>query len=333
MEIERLSRVAWKRSLILPGWGQYTNGGVWWIKVPVIYGGFVASVLVFDYWQWYYKMFLGELQHQKEHGQGSEGILGINSNWTVQGLVQQKDYGRRNRDLTIVLTLGWYGLNVVEAYVDSILKNRWNVSNDLSMKVSPTFLPNYAYTLRNGRFFCERIGYSRTKADFYPQINSEPIMKIVLLGYGKMGQLIERFAIKRGHEVLLIVEEDNRERISSADLQDADMAIDFSTPDAALANINLCFESRLPLVVGTTGWYDRLDEIKEICNRQEQSLLYGSNFSIGVNVFFHINRLLATALNPYKQYDVQVEEIHHIHKLDAPSGTAITIAEGIVRTD
>lgn len=145
-----------------------------------------------------------------------------------------------------------------------------------------------------------------------------------------MGQLIERFAIKRGHEVLLIVEEDNRERISSADLQDADMAIDFSTPDAALANINLCFESRLPLVVGTTGWYDRLDEIKEICNRQEQSLLYGSNFSIGVNVFFHINRLLATALNPYKQYDVQVEEIHHIHKLDAPSGTAITIAEGIV---
>ncbi|MGO1595951.1 MAG: DUF5683 domain-containing protein [Sphingobacterium sp.] len=146
LEIERLSRVAWKRSLILPGWGQYTNGGVWWIKVPVIYGGFVASVLVFDYWQWYYKMFLGELQHREEHGQGSEGILGINSNWTVQGLVQQKDYGRRNRDLTIVLTLGWYGLNVVEAYVDSILKNRWNVSNDLSMKVSPTFLPNYAYT-------------------------------------------------------------------------------------------------------------------------------------------------------------------------------------------
>ena len=155
-------------------------------------------------------------------------------------------------------------------------------------------------------------------------------MKIVLLGYGKMGQLIERFAIKRGHEVLLIVDEDNRENITTADLQDADMAIDFSTPDAALDNINLCFESKLPLVVGTTGWYDRLDEIREICNQQEQALLYGSNFSIGVNVFFHINRLLAKALNPYKQYDVQVEEIHHIHKLDAPSGTAITIAEGIV---
>jgi len=146
LEIERLSRVAWKRSLILPGWGQYTNGGVWWIKVPVIYGGFVASALVFDYWQWYYRMFLDELQYREANGQGSQGVLGLNSNWTVQGLVQQKDYGRRNRDLTIVLTLGWYGLNVVEAYVDSILKNRWNVSDDLSMKVSPTFLPTYAYS-------------------------------------------------------------------------------------------------------------------------------------------------------------------------------------------
>lgn len=155
-------------------------------------------------------------------------------------------------------------------------------------------------------------------------------MKIVLLGYGKMGQLIERFAIKRRHEVLLIVDEDNRDSISAEDLRGADMAIDFSTPDAALDNINLCFEAQLPLVVGTTGWYDKLDEIRAICQRENQSLLYGSNFSIGVNVFFHINRLLATALNPYKQYDVQVEEIHHIHKLDAPSGTAITIAEGIV---
>lgn len=145
LEIERLSRVAWKRSLILPGWGQYTNGGVWWVKVPVIYGGFVASALIFDYWQWYYKLFLGELQWREEHGQGSDGILGMNSNWTVQGLVQQKDYARRNRDLTILVTLGWYGLNVVEAYVDSILKNRWNVSDDLSMKISPTLMPNYAY--------------------------------------------------------------------------------------------------------------------------------------------------------------------------------------------
>lgn len=155
-------------------------------------------------------------------------------------------------------------------------------------------------------------------------------MKIVLLGYGKMGQLIERFAMKRGHEVVLIIDDKNRESITPEDLQGADMAIDFSTPQAALENISLCFQANLPLVVGTTGWYDHLDEIKETCLEADQALLYGSNFSIGVNIFFHINKLLAKATSPYKQYDVQVEEIHHIHKLDAPSGTAITIAEGIL---
>ena len=155
-------------------------------------------------------------------------------------------------------------------------------------------------------------------------------MKIVILGYGKMGQLIEKFALKRGHEIALIVDAHNRESITAEDLADADIAIDFSTPDAALANISLCFEADLPLVVGTTGWYEHLQEVKETCLEANQSLLYGSNFSIGVNIFFHINRLLAKAVSPYQQYDVQVEEIHHIHKLDAPSGTAITIAEGII---
>lgn len=155
-------------------------------------------------------------------------------------------------------------------------------------------------------------------------------MKIVLLGYGKMGQMIEKFAQKRGHEVVLIVDADNRDNITVEDLEDADVAIDFSTPDAALSNISLCFEANLPIVVGTTGWYEHLSEVKETCIEADQTLLYGSNFSIGVNIFFHINRLLAKAIDPYKQYDVQVEEIHHIHKLDAPSGTAITIAEGIL---
>jgi len=155
-------------------------------------------------------------------------------------------------------------------------------------------------------------------------------MKIVLLGYGKMGQLIETFALKRGHEIVLTVDAHNRESITSADLKDADVAIDFSTPDAALSNISLCFEANLPIVVGTTGWYEHLQEVKDVCLEADQALLYGSNFSIGVNLFFHINKLLAKAMDPYKQYDVQVEEIHHIHKLDAPSGTAITIAEGII---
>ncbi|WP_437920197.1 4-hydroxy-tetrahydrodipicolinate reductase [Sphingobacterium sp. LRF_L2] len=155
-------------------------------------------------------------------------------------------------------------------------------------------------------------------------------MKIVLLGYGKMGQLIEQFAVKRGHEIYLIVDKDNRESVGIDDLSGADVAIDFSEPAAAIANISLCFEANLPIVVGTTGWYEHLEEIKSVCLEADQTLLYGSNFSIGVNVFFHINKLLAKAMNPYKQYDVQVEEIHHIHKLDSPSGTAITIAEGIL---
>lgn len=158
-------------------------------------------------------------------------------------------------------------------------------------------------------------------------------MNIVLLGYGKMGQLIEKFALKRGHEVTLIVDENNRESVRPEDLQDADVAIDFSTPNAALSNIALCFEANLPIVVGTTGWYEHLDEVRANCQSNQQSLLYGSNFSIGVNIFFHVNRLLAKAIAPYKQYDVQVEEIHHIHKLDAPSGTAITIAEGIIENN
>lgn len=155
-------------------------------------------------------------------------------------------------------------------------------------------------------------------------------MKIVLLGYGKMGQLIEKFAVKRGHDITLIIDMHNRESITADDLSDADIAIDFSEPASAIRNIHLCFDANLPLVVGTTGWYEQLGEIKSLCLEKEQALLYGSNFSIGVNIFFHINKLLAKAMNPYKQYDVQVEEIHHIHKLDAPSGTAITIAEGIL---
>lgn len=155
-------------------------------------------------------------------------------------------------------------------------------------------------------------------------------MKIVILGYGKMGQLIEKFAMKRGHEIFLIVDKDNRASITANDLSAADVAIDFSEPEAALDNVHLCFEVDLPIVVGTTGWYAHLEEIKAICEAEQKTMLYGSNFSIGVNVFFHVNKLLAKAMEPYKQYDVQVEEIHHIHKLDAPSGTAITIAEGIL---
>lgn len=155
-------------------------------------------------------------------------------------------------------------------------------------------------------------------------------MKIALFGYGKMGKLIEQVALQRGHQVPLIITQHNRENITVEDLQNIDIAIDFSRPDAAVANMALCFEAQKPIVVGTTGWHDHLEEIKSICLSGNNSMLYGSNLSIGVNVLFYVNKLLAKAMEPYKSYDVQVEEIHHTHKLDAPSGTAITLAEGIL---
>jgi len=158
-------------------------------------------------------------------------------------------------------------------------------------------------------------------------------MKIALFGYGKMGELIERLAIQRGHEIALIVDKNNRAQLTMEDLQDVEMAIDFSQPEGVLDNIQLCFEAGTPIVVGTTGWHESLDEVREACLAGNNSLLYGSNFSIGVNVLFHVNKILAKAMDPYKSYEVQVEEIHHTQKLDSPSGTAITLAEGILENN
>jgi 4-hydroxy-tetrahydrodipicolinate reductase len=155
-------------------------------------------------------------------------------------------------------------------------------------------------------------------------------MKLALLGYGKMGQIIERFALERGHEVVLKINADNLQDFTVDNLANADVAIDFSAPDAAVTNIYKCFEANVPIVVGTTGWYGNLQEIKNDCLNSNNTLLYGSNFSIGVNLFFHLNTVLAKLMNNYPAYEVQVEEIHHTQKLDAPSGTAMTIAEGII---
>lgn len=155
-------------------------------------------------------------------------------------------------------------------------------------------------------------------------------MKIALLGYGKMGQIIERFAYERGHEVVLKITKENASDLTASNLRKADVAIDFSAPDAALDNIYSCFEANIPVVVGTTGWYGQLQQVKNDCLSSNNTLLYGSNFSIGVNLFFHINEVMARLMNNYPAYDVQVEEIHHTQKQDAPSGTAMTIAEGII---
>ncbi len=155
-------------------------------------------------------------------------------------------------------------------------------------------------------------------------------MKIAILGFGKMGQIIEQLAIERGHEIVLKVNADNLQDLTIVNLKSADVAIDFSTPDSVLQNIEICFDAGVAVVVGTTGWYGSLQEVKNQCIEGNNTLIYGSNFSVGVNIFFFVNKILAKIMNRYPQYEVQVEEIHHTEKLDAPSGTAMSIAEGII---
>lgn len=151
-------------------------------------------------------------------------------------------------------------------------------------------------------------------------------MKIALLGYGKMGRTIERLAQERGHEIVLRVTED----VEKADLQLADVAIDFSVPDAAFKNITTCFEKEVPVVSGTTGWLKRYPEAVERCKEHNAAFIYASNFSLGVNLFFELNKKLAEMMKNFPDYKVAIEEIHHTQKLDAPSGTAITLAEQII---
>ncbi len=155
-------------------------------------------------------------------------------------------------------------------------------------------------------------------------------MKIALFGYGKMGKIIEKIALGRQHEVVLKIDKDNLHEATPEKLRQADVVIEFTTPASAIENINRCFDAGIPVVVGTTGWYGQLDELKKQCLAGNNTLMYGSNFSVGVNIFFHVNKVLAGIMNSYPYYDVQVEEIHHTQKLDSPSGTAITIAEGIL---
>lgn len=151
-------------------------------------------------------------------------------------------------------------------------------------------------------------------------------MKIALLGYGKMGKVIEKIALSRGHQVVLKIDVDSKDY----DIKRADVAIDFSTPGAAFDNLKRCLENGVPAVCGTTGWLDKFDQIKNICDEQKGALLYASNFSVGVNLFFKLNEYLAKLMQGIPGYEVFMEEIHHIHKLDAPSGTAITLAETII---
>ena len=156
-------------------------------------------------------------------------------------------------------------------------------------------------------------------------------MKIALIGYGKMGKMIEQIALSRGHEIVSIIDIDNQEDFESEAFASADVAIEFTSPTAAYGNYLRAFAKNVKVVSGSTGWMEEHgDEVRKMCTEGGKTLFWASNFSIGVAIFSAVNRYLAHIMNAFPQYDVEMEETHHIHKLDAPSGTAITLAEELI---
>ncbi len=151
-------------------------------------------------------------------------------------------------------------------------------------------------------------------------------MKIALLGYGKMGKAIEKIAVKRGHEIELKIDADT----PNYDISIADIAIDFSIPSVAFKNISDCINNNVPIVSGTTGWLDKYEDAVKLCNQKNGAFISATNFSLGVNIFFELNNQLAKMMANLNDYTIAIEEIHHLQKLDAPSGTAVTLAEGII---
>ena len=155
-------------------------------------------------------------------------------------------------------------------------------------------------------------------------------MKAAIIGYGKMGREIEKILIERGHDVTLVIDTDNAADLNAANLAGVDVALEFTMPSTAYANIRTCIENATPVVSGTTGWTDRLGELQQLCREKGGALFYASNYCLGVNLMFRLNRRLARMMERFDAYDVRIEEIHHTQKKDAPSGTAITLAEGII---
>jgi len=155
-------------------------------------------------------------------------------------------------------------------------------------------------------------------------------MKIALIGYGKMGKEIEKIAMDRGHEIVSRIDISSSDSFDDNSFKSADVAIEFTRPEAAFENYQNCFKHHVPVVSGTTGWLDKMPEIEKACKEDNQTFFYASNFSLGVNIFFEINKQLAKLMNKVQEYDVSMEEVHHTQKLDEPSGTAITLAEGVI---
>jgi 4-hydroxy-tetrahydrodipicolinate reductase len=155
-------------------------------------------------------------------------------------------------------------------------------------------------------------------------------MRIALIGYGKMGKAIEEAALQRGHEIIITIDQPNLHEFTRENLAKAEVAIEFTSPHSAFDNIKKCMEWGVPVVCGSTGWTERLEEMKNICAALNGSFIYSSNFSVGVNIFFEVNKKLAALMAPLKEYEVILEETHHTQKNDAPSGTAITLAEQVL---
>jgi 4-hydroxy-tetrahydrodipicolinate reductase len=198
------------------------------------------------------------------------------------------------------------------------LANKWRASLVKHARPPLLICINYLYSLLK-----QSVTMSNNNIDFQP-------LKIALIGYGKMGKAIEQIALAKGHSFALIVDAANSADLNPANLQQCDVAIEFTSPHTAVQNILTCMDAGTPVVCGSTGWLEDWDNVKEHCIQKNGSLLYASNFSIGVNIFFEINKKLADLMHPHPAYQISVEEIHHTAKKDAPSGTAITIAEQIL---
>lgn len=186
------------------------------------------------------------------------------------------------------------------------------------------FLVKYTHYVRKNVYLCPEIVRLCACG-----LSKRLIMKIALIGYGKMGHIIEEIALSRGHEVVCTIDIQNQEDFDSEAFATADVAIEFTTPKTCLGNVRRCLDKKVPVVVGSTGWYDQLPQVKADVEAADGTLFWASNFSIGVNVFVAMQKYVAKIMNAYPQYDVTLEETHHIHKLDSPSGTAITIANAI----
>ncbi len=156
-------------------------------------------------------------------------------------------------------------------------------------------------------------------------------MKIALIGYGKMGKEVEKAALERGHSISIRISRDNAHQIDMITPVNTDVAIEFSTPSSVISNLNYCFRTNIPVVCGTTGWQEKQNDVYEACTKANGSLVHASNFSIGVNLVFEMNEYMARLFNPRNEYQVSIYEAHHVNKLDAPSGTAISLANGIIR--